>query len=152
LTLSSPESSETTYSGSISGGSGAMIYKEGAGTQEFTGSFADFGEFDGGVIQVEAGLLNMSPTTGTDYISLTVEGSPEIDFGATQTLAGLDLGDYGTPTMSVLSGETTFSGPILGGVNASIAKEGGGTLTLAGSFAFSGQITANDGLLDPEQA
>ena len=140
-TLTTGDSTNTTFSGVVSGTGG--LTKQGSGT--FTVSGANTYS---GATSVNAGTLNIQNATalGTTAAGTTVASGATLQLQGGITVGAESLTLNGT--LTDVSGDNTFGGAISG--TGVITKAGSGTLTLSGSGAntYTGTTTVNAGILD----
>lgn len=141
-TLTTGDTSNTTFSGVISGGGG--LTKQGSGTFTLTGANTYTG-----LLTVSAGTLVLSGAGQLDStIAATINGTLNLD-SVNQTFANIS----GTGNIIVGGGILTlntgsnnaFSGVISG--SGSLIKDGAAFLQLAGSNTYTGTTTINNGIL-----
>jgi autotransporter-associated beta strand protein len=142
-------SSNSTFSGVVTGNSSVVTLGPGAGTLML--SSAD--QYGGGSV-VQGGTLKVGNASALGSGSLTLSGG-ELDLDgfnvAIPTLSGAGgtvMTSTGSPTLTVNgSGSGSYYGSITGsGLN--LVKSGGGMLILDGSNSYTGGTTVTGGLLE----
>jgi len=145
LTLN-PQSGSASYSGSISGGTGLVLVKSGAGTQVLSNSNSY-----SGATSISAGILSITTANAlgnTSAVAITstvvAGGVLELGNGVTVTGKSLTISGYGTGVRGALraaSGATAeWAGPVtIGGMGSPadnrVGAMAGGTLTISGKIS-----------------
>lgn len=133
------DSGTAIFAGSISG-VGSMI-KSGGGTLNLSGS----NPFEGAV-DVSNGILQFgsdNPFSDSTFVVLDASGTLDLnDHSKTiGTLSGAGNVDLGTGTLSINSGDTTYSGIITGTGQVELGGAGGTVFQFSGQSTYSGTTT-----------
>lgn len=141
-----------TYGSIIDSSNTGGLTKSGTGTLTLSGANAYTG-----ITTVNAGVLRVGNVSalGNDTNTLTLNGTLDLaGFGITQGAfsgSGVitnSVAGTGTFTLGNATG-TTFTGNIVNGTgNIALVKNGTGTLTLTGTYTFTGGTTINAGAIN----
>ena len=142
-TLTVSETSDTSFSGAITGTGG--LTKSGVGTLTLVGTNSYTG-----ATTVNAGTLELASGAAiADTGALTVATGATLKINNDETigaLAGAGSVELGSSTLTVGGSESTvFSGVISG--SGELVKTGSGTLTLSGANSYTGKTTISAGEL-----
>ncbi|MGN7612430.1 autotransporter-associated beta strand repeat-containing protein [Magnetococcales bacterium HHB-1] len=139
FTLTTGDSSNTTFSGVMSG-SGGLI-KQGSGDFTLSGSNSYSGD-----TTISAGTLIVSGGSVLDDAAIvTVESTGTLQLSSSENIGGITGSgavDMGANTFTVSNAsDVTFSGSLSNSDSGQLIKSGSGNLTLAGSFSLSSSST-----------
>ncbi len=143
-TFTAGDSSDTTFSGTITGASG-MFQKVGSGTLTLSGKIVS-----NLVTQISGGTLAMSNTDGTRNGSFAISSTATLRLLAAQRLGGIlgsgtiDLGSY---TLTVDASSPDFSGAIVGSGGFTFNPGAGGQMTLTHAITYTGPTAIESGKL-----
>lgn len=152
FSLTSTQTADTTFSGSISGTGGVTINQAASATYSTT--FSGTNTYTGSTILANYGWLKLSGDASMSNSSaVRVNGNSTLTLLSDQTIGSLasnsanarvQLGSY-TLTAGGDNTSTAASGVISG--TGSLDKQGSGTLTLSGSNSYGGTTTVSAGTL-----
>ena len=151
-TLSTNQSADTSFSGTISGNGGLTVSQSVSATYALTLSGSN--SYSGATTLLNYGWLKLNGEASISNSSaVQVNGNSVLTLLSDQTIgslassaatASIQLGSY-TLSAGGDNSSTTVAGVISG--NGALIKQGNGTLTLAGSNTYMGSTTVSAGIL-----
>ena len=155
-TLTLGGASSNTYSGTTTVNGGTLALAKSGGTVAVSGNLTigdgtgtDTARLDAANQIGSTSTVTFNNSGGTPTLNLNGYSQTLGSIASTNTSAQVQLGAPGSATALTVgdSSNTTFAGVISGGANASLVKEGSGTLTLSGTNTFTGAVAINAGTL-----